>query len=745
MIKILRFFCGVVCAAFVVPAFANVAKTVGNNLTAYSGTGAISNNQWNTMMNARTNAPATSATANYGNCNAVILRCASPKCASGGCADMGIARPIVAGCVNSNNACKKYGDELIDYITAQVVAQSTAKLREQEQAIAIAQANAEAQAAAASAAAEQSNAQMQQMQMQMQQMQSQMAESMNAMREQMAAQNESQVAQIQTALAAQNSYSISGDSGADMAAALEGLSVAEQLAIKNNVNPDLLVREQMGGQIQTAIDDAMTAMNNLKGKLDAVLEYAGCDAGANSCTGPRRVKKFKELANAFFDPYENVLDSTYDALIMAMSVGVDVNDAIMLLSDSCNLWGLYNCDRAPEDCEGVSEKNDCLCSDQDKKLCYYRVETENGKVNAKQSHCRLVKVLKDGEEVLREWVDGNSGITGATQVACASDAIMNFGLFKGRSKESPIGIDALRNLVNTDSNTGACGVKNSNEAYDYSACKIEKCAVNPNNKSDDYWEVLETAVQTKILPTKDTAKKNWCGQKSYIGTDNFEVEADVSDDSGCRYFSPAFVLCSVHSHNIRFTEGDKPSNPSESEKIADMNEVIAYKSTVIAQQLKKQYDALNSVIKRFKTQLEKAVLTSKMEMITGNTSSSSGGGSSSYNSAGNTGLAGAEDCGLSGRADVYECVRRNLTKVSQSADKDRNNARKQLVADIKLMDVYEMCGEKGDCAADADCKNVKENFGDAKTVKSCAAKMIQFVNKSKGDYDNEQRRGFYPR
>lgn len=742
MVKILRFFCGVVCAAFVVPAFANVAKTVGNNLTAYSGTGAISNNQWNTMMNARTNAPATSATANYGNCNAVILRCASPKCASGGCADMGIARPIVAGCVNSNNACKKYGDELIDYITAQVVAQSTAKLREQEQAIAIAQANAEAQAAAASAAAEQGNAQMQQMQMQMQQMQSQMAESMNAMREQMAAQNESQVAQIQTALAAQNSYSAPDSSGADVAAnaaALEGLSVAEQLAIKNNVNPDLLVREQMGGQIQTAIDDAMTAMNNLKGKLDAVLEYAGCDAGANSCTGPRRVKKFKELANAFFDPYENVLDSTYDALILAMSVGVDVNDAIMLLSDSCNLWGLYNCDRAPEDCTGVS-KNDCLCSDQDKKLCYYRVETENGKVNAKQSHCRLVKVLKDGEEVLREWVDGNSGITGATQVACASDAIMNFGLFKGRRKESLIGIDALRNLVNTDSNTGACGKEN-----DFTACKTNVCAVDKNNDTGNYWSALETAVRTKILPTTDTDyKKNWCATKPYDDSGNgAEI---VYDETNCRYFSPAFVLCSVHSHNIgRVDSDDKPANPTDAEQIADMNEVIAAKSTVIAQQLKKQYDALNAVIKRFKTQLEKAVLTSKMEMITGNISSSSGGGSSSYNSAGNTGLAGAEDCGLSGRADIYECVRRNLTKVSQSADKDRNNARKQLVADIKLMDVYTMCGNKGDCAKDDDCKNVKESFGDAKTVKSCAAKMIQFVNMSKGDYDNEQRRGFYPR
>ena len=220
------------------------------------------------------------------------------------------------------------------------------------------------------------------------------------------------------------------------------------------------------------------------------------------------------------------------------------------------------------------------------------------------------------------------------------------------------------------------------------------------------------------------------------------VASYAADDSGCTYFSPAFVLCSVHSHNVGYTDGGKPDNPEKSEQIADMNEVIALKSTVIAQQLKKQYDALNSVIKRFKTQLEKAVLTSKMELITGNSSSASGS-SGSASSTGNTGLANAEDCGMVSNSEIYDCVRRNLVKVSQASDKDRANARKQLLADIKLMDVYEMCEDKDACQQNTDCKNIE--YGSAKDVKACAERMVQYANKAKNTYEDNQRSGYYRR
>ena len=93
---------GALFAAIASPATSNVATTAGSNLTAYNGTGATNNNQWNSLMNGRAGMAQNTAEANFGNCNAIVLRCASPKCASGGCVDMNVASAIVAGCVNSN-------------------------------------------------------------------------------------------------------------------------------------------------------------------------------------------------------------------------------------------------------------------------------------------------------------------------------------------------------------------------------------------------------------------------------------------------------------------------------------------------------------------------------------------------------------------------------------------------------------------------------------------------------------------
>ncbi|MBQ6736773.1 MAG: hypothetical protein IJQ90_04815 [Alphaproteobacteria bacterium] len=504
----LKFLCGVLCAAFITPAVANVATTAGSNLTAYHGTGSTNNNQWNTLMTGRGGMSQTAAEANFGNCNAVILRCASPKCGSG-CTDVSVARSIVAGCVNSNNSCKKHGDDLIEYITAQIVAQSTSKVQEQANAVAIAQAQAQAQADASAAAAAQSNAQMQQMQAQMAAMQEQMAESMSAMQQQMAAQTESQNAQIQSALAEQrnsmanvSAAQSTGDTGA-VIAGLEGLGVAEQLAAKNGISADILVREQMGGKIETAIEDAMTAMKDLKTKLDAVLEYAGCDSSATNCTGPKRVKKFKDLANEFFDPYENVVENVYDALMLAMTLGIDVNDVIMLLSNSCNIWGKYMCSAC-----NPKKDADCVCNDtKNDEGCYYRVKTDDatGKVSKNQPHCRLVDTLTEKDTVWREWIDANTGMTGSTQVACASDVIMDISLFRGMKKEATLDIDNLRRLVNQDSRSCRGKMDGGKFVLDgkpEKACWLDRCAVTQGSPQ---YDILARTVDSRKLPTKTSS------------------------------------------------------------------------------------------------------------------------------------------------------------------------------------------------------------------------------------------------
>lgn len=566
-------FLSVLCCVVVYgPAIGVVATTSGSNLTAFNGTGATNNNQWNSLTNARAGMGTTAASANFGNCNAVVLRCATPKCSSGGCADAGVARSIVAGCVNSNDSCKKHGDDLIDYIAAQVVAQSSAKLREQENAVAIAQANAQAQAAAAN----QNNEQVRQMAEQMAQMQAQMQESMDAMAERMAAQSASQNAQLQDAIEQQRAAAAANvvvpasggmtTSELDMISdvpGLEGLSTAEKIAAKNGISADILVREQMGGQITQTIENAMTEMAELKIALDEIIEYAGCDAGITYCTGPKRVKKFKDMVNAFFDPYEGVIENTYDALILAMTLGIDVSDVIMLLSDSCNIWGKYlcgTCDSTMQANTSNTNSSDykihgrCECNNGDKN-CYWRVKTEgaDGRVAKNQPHCRLVDTIQAKGDVWREWIDSNSGITGSTQVACASDVIDNIGIFRGRRKQTTMDIETLRRLVAQDSRScRGQTVKDSSGGSHFElrpdknstdpvadACGFKACAVTAENT--EYEKMLDDAINTRRLPERTLGKSSTDKSAFCYVSEDRAPEASVTGVSGVSHAG----LCSL--------------------------------------------------------------------------------------------------------------------------------------------------------------------------------------------------------
>ena len=292
MKQIARFLLVALCVVPFGAAHAVVSSTLGNNLTAYNGeSGATNNERWNNMMNSRSGGTGSTATADFGNCNAVILRCAQPKCSNGGCTDLNVTFSIVNGCVQSNAACKQYGDELTQYIAAQLVAQSTAKAN--------AAAN-DAQNAAATAAAQQSAQQLAQMQQQMQQMQSQMA-----------AQNAQTVAQLQSALEEQRELTANAlaEASAARAAATaqpvqaatntSALNDSQIAAAQSGVSADVLAREQISGQILSAVENAETQLKTLKATMVDAFDYAGCDSRGNNCTGPKRVKIFKQKQRHF--------------------------------------------------------------------------------------------------------------------------------------------------------------------------------------------------------------------------------------------------------------------------------------------------------------------------------------------------------------------------------------------------------------------------------------------------------------
>lgn len=647
MKPIYRILFAVLCLLPVGAGAAPVATTAGSNLTAYnpSSMGSINNNQWNSMLNSRTGSDS-APTADFGNCNALIMRCASPKCA--GCTTLEIARPIVSGCVNSNVTCSQYGNDLIEYISAQLVSNATAK----------------AESAAANAAAQsqaQNNEQLRQMQQQMQQMQS-------AMQAQSAEQ-----AQLQAALEEQKQMTAAAQQQAAEAQTAQstqaetGLTAAQQEAAALGVDPNLILREQIAGQIMSKVENADTALKALKATMKNAFDYAGCTSSGDRCEGPKRVKIFKQKAMDFFEPYNNVLDEMYDALITAQAVGVDIADVYMMLNGSCNMWGEYLCSegflgvytttttryyttagaRAADDGNGVNITIDTNCGTDGKAKAtkYTRAGTpctDGAPIGPEDSPlCRLNRVLYGEEEVQSSWLDPEAGSGGfSVRVGCASHVLDNSALFRNRKKQTSIDIDVLERIVEQDSPTVKPSGSNI-ELFDY-------CKLWSDNQS-----ALEQAVNLKKLPTFKVCISG--------------ISADKTDDSsgntGCGtdgnvYIAPELALCSTHVYNI-----GEAANPTTESKRDEMRKAITLKTTFITQQMNKQYEYLEAMMRRFKTQLEKATLKSRLDVASESAAGGSGGGSNSGNGADTGWKSEVKNCNATASSDqdLLDCFSSNLS------------------------------------------------------------------------------------
>ena len=181
------------------------------------------------------------------------------------------------------------------------------------------------------------------------------------------------------------------------------------------------------------------------------------------------------------------------------------------------------------------------------------------------------------------------------------------------------------------------------------------------------------------------------------------------DDEDNGYISAELALCSTHAYNI-----GQATNPSSAGDKELMREVIAMKTTFITQQMYKQYEQLESVIRRLKTQLEKAVLTTNLKVAGGQTDddSSSGGGASYRQENRNIFMDGVSDCNTQlTTLKVFECLSTNLTtmyNVSGNGSNPTTEVRKQLANDYNVMcknvggdvlkDVCEVA-EKNKCGA----------------------------------------------
>ena len=548
--KIFKQFLLLCLCALPCTALAQVATTAGSNLTAFNPTSAAANNSWNSMTNVRSMANDAMPTADYGNCNSAILRCAQPKCS--GCTSLDLARPIVSGCVMSNQACAKYGNDLIDYIAAQIVSSVASKAQTQ-------------QAQAQQAAASQNAAQMQMLQNQISEMQSQLA-----------AKDAAQEQAIANALAQQaaESQRLAEQAAADRAATEQAIAqAAEQeknetisgremstvarVAAESGVSEEVLARQQIAGKILTDLENTEVLMKKLDTAMQGAFEYAKCDKRGNNCQGPKRVKVFKEKALEVFEPYDEIIDEMYEALESALAVGVDVSDVIMMLNNSCNKWGKYvcRCD-GTDDCQDLyvgtdgnvfTKKKKKSSDDDDGAVAqyrspsprYYRKNKEGNKpvncVNGRSvrtsetrggfecqagwaippqddARCSLIDLIdpEDGpvELAMLDEFDSDDKLI---RVGCASDAMESIAIFGRRNNRrgTTLDLDVLERMILQDaSEYGSLITRLSNTSANDSSVledKIKYCSM-----SDNGIKALQQAVSTKNL------NKDVCVKEKYL-------------------------------------------------------------------------------------------------------------------------------------------------------------------------------------------------------------------------------------
>jgi len=211
--------------------------------------------------------------------------------------------------------------------------------------------------------------------------------------------------------------------------------------------------------------------------------------------------------------------------------------------------------------------------------------------------------------------------------------------------------------------------------------------------------------------------------------------ADNSCESEDAFVNPALALCSTHVYNIGAT-----TNPSDGGDKEMMKDVVALKTTVMTQQMYKQYEYLEAMIKRFKTQLEKAVLTTKLNAAGADSegsSYSSGGGLNFSSNDRNIYIAGVSNCNNElTPLKVFECLNNNLNSLYNSSNNGTNitaELRKQLANDYTVA-----AGECGkDCTIVDKCKSY-QNLAKRTDFQECLDGLRGIIRKGYTDASSRQ-------
>ncbi len=200
--------------------------------------------------------------------------------------------------------------------------------------------------------------------------------------------------------------------------------------------------------------------------------------------------------------------------------------------------------------------------------------------------------------------------------------------------------------------------------------------------------------------------------------------------------NPILALCSTHVYNVG--EATNPNNESGRQMMRD---AIALKTTLINQQMNQQYEYLESMIRRFKTQLQKAVLTASLQ--------AAGAPSESASSSSGTKVQMGENCSGKNRTDTVYCLRSNYSKLSAaiSSNQFTNEVKDQMVMDANAIQYFDSSLAENLCEGTAKpddkcCWNKK--YLNKTTMPACLGKINgAIVKMEEGGQRQSSGMGFY--
>ena len=177
-------------------------------------------------------------------------------------------------------------------------------------------------------------------------------------------------------------------------------------------------------------------------------------------------------------------------------------------------------------------------------------------------------------------------------------------------------------------------------------------------------------------------------------------------------------------------------------KFGEMHEIIAMKTTVISQQMYKQYEYLSATLRRLKTQLEKATLTAKLQAAGAkdDESSSSGllGGGSSKTSQ-------YRDCSGKNMQGTVDCLRENYSALQSQINNKKCDryARQELVRGIGTAnDLLSSKRKIQNCPGDTNCTKEPESIDACKTYLGKYSSAMTNLDREISD-DEARRSGRY--